>query len=134
MGGMIAEKDHRKLQHVYHHEIGRAVIHLGSRRHGADDIESGRRINLIVWSHNHVWRERHPEHRRSRGYAKEESPPDPICLSLTHDRDFTAYREIPEWRKNSLHQGGGRSSPWCPPKHAEYPNFPKPKPGLISEW
>ena len=30
-------------------EVGRAVLHLGSRRHGADDIESGTRMNLIVW-------------------------------------------------------------------------------------
>ena len=30
-------------------EIGRAVLHLGSRRHGADDIENGTRMNLIIW-------------------------------------------------------------------------------------
>lgn len=129
--GMIATRQHRKLKHVYQHEIGRGVIHLGTRRHGADDIDSGRRINLIVWSHNEEWRATHPAGRRNNSsgeeYEAEDSPPDPICLSLSHDRDFTAYREIPEWRKGSIHQGGsagGGSKPWCPPRHAEYPGFP----------
>ena len=31
---------------------GRALLHLGSRRHGADDIASGERNNLIVWNQN----------------------------------------------------------------------------------
>ena len=28
--------------------IGRAIMHLGTHRHGADDIVSGERYNLIV--------------------------------------------------------------------------------------
>ena len=102
----------------------RAVIHLGSRRHGAEDIESGRRVNLIVWNHNNAWRANNPTRRRNPDYEQEEGPPDPICLSLTHDRDFTAYREIPEWRKGKIHQGGVGSEPWCAPAHAEYVGFP----------
>ena len=27
------------------------MVHLGTHRHGADDIASGERYSLIVWSH-----------------------------------------------------------------------------------
>ena len=43
---------HRKLAFRYRHEMGRVVVHLGTKRHGADDIESGERRNLIIWNHN----------------------------------------------------------------------------------
>lgn len=57
------------------------MIHLGQCRHGADDIESGTRMNLIVWSHNKAWRRAHPTRLRSNSYQKEDGPPDEVCLS-----------------------------------------------------
>merc|ERR1712070_472627 len=41
---------HRQFYLAYRHERGRALVHLGSRRHGADDIETGERNSLIVWN------------------------------------------------------------------------------------
>lgn len=31
------------------HEVGRAVLHRGGHVHGARQLESGARVNLIVW-------------------------------------------------------------------------------------
>jgi len=31
------------------HELGKAVLHLGKHIHGANPIESGERVNLIIW-------------------------------------------------------------------------------------
>ena len=55
---------------------GRALIHLGSRRHGADDITSGERNNLIIWNQNQGYRDsaeyvnRQPYHK-ARGEMRE---------------------------------------------------------------
>mmetsp|Transcript_54422 Transcript_54422/g.100559 ORF Transcript_54422/g.100559 Transcript_54422/m.100559 type:complete len:543 (-) Transcript_54422:71-1699(-) len=119
--GNQAESTHRKASKVYHHVKGRCVVHLGHRRHGADDITEGERLNLIIWNHN-------PEYRRSRLYArhnmqkpstyeKEQDPPDPVCVSFTHDRDYGIFK--PYSAKSLQHKGQG----WCPPRHAEYPGF-----------
>ncbi|CAJ1398592.1 unnamed protein product [Effrenium voratum] len=116
--GYMGAPDHRQATHVYSHEIGRAVLHLGSRRHGADDIENGTRMNLIIWSHNSAWRRAHPSRLRREYYSKEAGPPDPVCLSYTHDRDFLAYKEKPSGRAS------GRNRAWCPPPGKEYENFP----------
>eukprot|EP00980_Cylindrotheca_fusiformis_P016018 scaffold4715_cov115-Cylindrotheca_fusiformis.AAC.2 len=59
----------------------------GTRRHGAEDIESGARCNLIVWNYNKAYRQS-DQYRASRlphRYRKESGEPDPICLSETHD-------------------------------------------------
>ena len=119
--GDLGAPNHRHLTHTYHHEVGRAILHLGSRRHGADDIESGSRANLIVWNHNYAWRES-AEYRRQRGilYERERGPPDEVCLSYTHDRDYLFYKDsLPEGAKGrTLH-------PWCPPEAREYDGFHK---------
>ena len=119
--GMMGAANHRKHSYTYHHEVGRAVIHLGSLRHGADDIETGTRANLIVWNHNWAWRGSLAYKRRLHAiaYEKEEGPPDPVCLSYTHDIDYAAYKEIPE-RAQNIH-----SHPWCPPSGKEYDGFEK---------
>mmetsp|Transcript_21622 Transcript_21622/g.51091 ORF Transcript_21622/g.51091 Transcript_21622/m.51091 type:complete len:416 (+) Transcript_21622:112-1359(+) len=117
--GMFGSPDHRHVSHVYHHEIGRAILHLGNRRHGADDIATGKRINLIIWSHNWKWRSS-PEYRQVRttkSYQKESGPPDEQCLSYTHDVDYSAYEEIPERAKDL------DLTPWCPPMGFEYDGF-----------
>ena len=118
--GMIGTATHRKLSHTYNHEVGRAVLHLGSRRHGADDIAEGERVNLIVWSHNSKWRasdeylrlgQHHGPH-----YVAESAPPDVVCLSFTHDRDFEKHRVPTDEEKQRRNQ----VKPWCPPRGKEY--------------
>jgi hypothetical protein len=92
---------------------GRALIHLGSRRHGADDITAGERNNLIVWNQNQAYRDS-AEYVNNQPYHKEEAPPDPRCLSYTHDRDFGHYLDYPPGKQD--HAGRG----WCPPDFACY--------------
>ena len=116
--GMFGASDHRRYRHTYHHEIGRAVLHLGSQRHGADDIADGRRMNLIIWNQNRKeWRSS-DEYRNIRAlYQREEGPPDEVCLSYTHDVDYVAFKELPQ-RARSL-----SLTPWCPPPDKEYEDF-----------
>eukprot|EP00747_Dinoflagellata_sp_TGD_P051768 gnl/TRDRNA2_/TRDRNA2_147521_c1_seq1.p1 gnl/TRDRNA2_/TRDRNA2_147521_c1~~gnl/TRDRNA2_/TRDRNA2_147521_c1_seq1.p1 ORF type:complete len:267 (-),score=35.28 gnl/TRDRNA2_/TRDRNA2_147521_c1_seq1:54-776(-) len=111
---------HRQSSLVYRHCKGRCVVHLGYRRHGADDIRAGERLNLIIWNTN-------AEHRKTRRhrtfrevgsqYNAEEGPPDKECVSFTHDRDYGQFKQYTE--KNREYCGRG----WCPPKVAEYPGF-----------
>lgn len=88
--GLAADLDHRKLKHTYQHQKGRAVVHLGRHRHGADNIASGERVNFILWSTSSKYRasEAYKLHRMRSAAAE---PPDSICLSYTHDRDYTAH-------------------------------------------
>ena len=78
---------------------GRALIHLGSRRHGADDITAGERNNLIVWNQNQGYRDS-AEYVNKQPYHKEDAPPDPRCLSYTHDRDFGSYLDYPPGKQS----------------------------------
>ena len=48
--------DHRQVSQQYQHRRGRALTHLGRRRHGADDISHGHRVNLIMWNYNTAYR------------------------------------------------------------------------------
>jgi len=109
-GGM-GKPDHRKFSHRYEHVIGRCVMHPGARRHGADDIVSGERNNIIIWCRSTAFRA--SPHYTERVYMKESRPPDPVCLSFTHDRDFTRFKQVPPGRQLGTH-------PWCPPEHAAY--------------
>lgn len=113
--GRSGAPDHRRQRFTYLHERGRCVAHLGRHRHGADDITTGERLNLIIWNHS-------SEYRRSEAYRRppydaEVGQPDLACLSYTHDRDFGSFRAYPPG-KESLASGA-----WCPPQHAEYPGF-----------
>ena len=119
--GMFGAPNHRKLVHVYQHQVGRAILHLGNRRHGADDIQTGTRSNLIIWNHNYQWRngEEYKRRRQFDVYEKEEGPPDPTCVSYTHDRDYFHYKDtIPTSQQNQSFKG------WCPPPGKEYDGFP----------
>jgi len=93
---------HRRHTHTYAHVRGRAIVHLGAHRHGADDIASGERYNLIVWSTNDVWRQSDEylrlNSRNHHGDDALEGPPDPICLSRTHDPDYGEYKVYPAGR------------------------------------
>ena len=91
------------------------MVHLGRKRHGADDITSGERLNLILWNHS-------SEYRQSKDYRKpvydpEAAPPDLVCLSYTHDRDYGVFKDYP--KNKHLFRGRG----WCPPVNAEYEGF-----------
>uniref|UniRef100_A0A6B2L3U1 Fe2OG dioxygenase domain-containing protein n=1 Tax=Arcella intermedia TaxID=1963864 RepID=A0A6B2L3U1_9EUKA len=81
----------RKHALTYNHKKGRAVVHLGSLRHGAAPITSGERFNLIVWGRSSQYREqgRHREY-----YKHFEEVPDPICLSKTHDQDYKYWKHV----------------------------------------
>ena len=104
--GDISKHNHRHYSLTYFHEVGRAIMHLGSRRHGADDIEEGTRTNLVMWSYN-------PEYRkRAKPVGEKESgPPDLMCLSWTHDRDYNDQLERLTGRKDERKPSG---KAWCP--------------------
>ena len=71
--------------------MGRAVLHLGRQRHGADNIARGERVNLICWARSSSFRGAAAYgHIEPDGYPKaaEEGQPDRECLSLANDDDY----------------------------------------------
>jgi len=108
---------HRLFAFRYEHVRGRGLLHLGRRRHGADDISAGHRVNLIMWNYNRAYRL--SKAYRMRPYQKEPSAPDAVCVSFTHDRDYEAI--------TGRDRGPGNEkfakTAWCPPRVAEYPGF-----------
>jgi hypothetical protein len=113
--GVMGSPEHRKHRYTYQHEVGRCIWHLGRLRHGADDIQSGERLNLILWNQSSAY-QRTAEYRNP-PYKKEEGPPDAICLSYTHDRDYGVFKSYST--KNEDSQGRG----WCPRRGYEYDGF-----------
>eukprot|EP00008_Paramoeba_atlantica_P015668 CAMPEP_0201477772 /NCGR_PEP_ID=MMETSP0151_2-20130828/2738_1 /ASSEMBLY_ACC=CAM_ASM_000257 /TAXON_ID=200890 /ORGANISM="Paramoeba atlantica, Strain 621/1 / CCAP 1560/9" /LENGTH=460 /DNA_ID=CAMNT_0047858605 /DNA_START=40 /DNA_END=1422 /DNA_ORIENTATION=+ len=89
--GSFGHPHHRHQSLAYQHVVGNCVIHLGSRRHGADDIESGERLNLIIWNRSHTFRS--SKLRTERKMLVEDGNPDGVCLSKTHDRDFQIQKD-----------------------------------------
>ena len=79
------------------------MLHWGHRRHSALPIRSGFRRNLIIWLREF------PKKRRLPEFAKEESPPDSLCVSFTHDRDFFKYHENAPRRED----GAPPDRPWA---------------------
>lgn len=112
--GYVGNPDHRHFNFAYQHVKGRAVVHLGTKRHGADDIQSGTRRNLIIWNHNYDYRSSAAYTLRMHDYKKESAPPDQRCLSFTHDRDFALYKDYPDGAKDNARRA------WCPPPQACY--------------
>ncbi|CAJ1435356.1 unnamed protein product, partial [Effrenium voratum] len=113
--GMTGATDHRKHQMCYKHRKGHCVFHLGRRRHGADDITSGERLNLILWNHSSTYRT--SDESEAPEYNAESGPPDAVCVSYTHDRDFGNFKEYPKGKEHFRGRG------WCPRKRLEYPGF-----------
>ena len=97
------------------HKLGYAIMHLGRHRHGAEDITSGERMNLVIWSYSYNLRS---STANMKNHEEEAGPPDKRCVSYTHDRDFGRFRAWPEGKK-SMFLGNG----WCPPRGKEYPGF-----------
>ncbi|KAJ8611385.1 hypothetical protein CTAYLR_006501 [Chrysophaeum taylorii] len=112
--GYMGAHDHRHFSYAYQHEKGRAVVHLGSRRHGADDIQTGTRRNLIIWNHNMQHRQSREYAMRMYDYQQESGPPDKRCLSFTHDRDYPLYKDYPPGTEDNSKRA------WCPPPAACY--------------
>lgn len=113
--GLMGAGNHRKHSFTYKHVKGTCVCHLGRKRHGADDISSGERLNLILWNHSSTYRQ--STEYMSPPYVKEEGAPDQVCVSYTHDRDYGSFKEYPKGKENFRGRG------WCPPKSYEYVEF-----------
>ena len=101
---LLGSKDHRRFSIKYQHVPTRCVMHLGRHRHGADDIETGERHNLVVWNTNAAYASSDlPEF-----HWVEEDGVDVVCTSYTHDKDFDAYRPYPPGTQHF------KSRAWCP--------------------
>lgn len=114
--GQLGKPNHRQFQHAYQHKKGTCLCHLGRHRHGADDVVSGQRRNLIIWNTN-------PCYRGTREYLglrphffleynRESAPPDKLCVSVTHDRDAAEVL--------GKGKGGANVEAWCPPAGAAF--------------
>lgn len=108
LGAAETAAPHRRKTAVYRHAPGRCVAHLGAHRHGADDLTSGERLNLIVWNHSIAYRS--SDAYRWRDVPEETEPPSPECLSYTHDRDYRAHRPYPAGKE------GFAKTAWYPPR------------------
>ena len=149
--GDMGSPDHRLQSFQYSHVTGRALMHLGRRRHGADDITSGHRVNLskrytachnrrrepmmlasvlsllcvcrraVMWNWNKEFRAT-PEYR-ARPYRVEGSEPDTECVSYTHDRDYEAVSGVERPPADDGRPSRFGQTAWCPPPGREYPGF-----------
>jgi len=115
MCGLMGAPEHRKQTCTYSHVIGSCLVHLGRKRHGADDVESGERLNIILWNQSSTYRQ--SDEFTSVAYHREVGPPDAICVSYTHDRDYGNFREYPAGKEHMRGRG------WCPRPNFEYPGF-----------
>ena len=84
----------RRFSYRHSHVKGRAVMHLGSHRHGADDIASGERYNLIMWCKSSAYRLTADFATKYQRAPDDRGPPDLVCLSYTHDDDYEDYLEL----------------------------------------
>lgn len=92
--GRFGSSTHRKSVCVLSHAPGRAVLHLGRQRHGADAIASGERLNLILWARSSAFRAAAAfGHVDPDGYPREQEDgsPDRACLSESNDHDFDRW-------------------------------------------
>lgn len=119
--GYKGAANHRQLSKVYKHEIGRACVHLGMKRHGADNITAGERHNLIIWCTSSEYRSSDAYHAMRTTYEKEQSIPHRECLSWTHDRDFELYRDLPNQHAKATRERLKQNDElWCPPRGFGY--------------
>ena len=66
-----------------------------------------------MWNHNQKYRDS-TENVNNLPFYPEQAPPDPRCLSYTHDRDFGGFLDYPPGKAEF------RSKGWCPPEKACY--------------
>eukprot|EP00930_Biecheleria_cincta_P030496 TRINITY_DN21120_c0_g1_i1.p1 TRINITY_DN21120_c0_g1~~TRINITY_DN21120_c0_g1_i1.p1 ORF type:complete len:536 (-),score=110.86 TRINITY_DN21120_c0_g1_i1:143-1750(-) len=113
--GMTGAPNARKHSFTYKHVKGSCICHLGRQRHGADDISSGERLNLILWNKSSTYRQSDESEKPQQ--FQEAGPPDPVCVSYTHDRDFGNFKDYPKGKEHFRGRG------WCPRPLYEYPGF-----------
>lgn len=89
--GEAGSSNHRKESLVLQHKKGRAIMHLGRQRHGADNIQSGHRLNLIIWMRSSLFRSAASQAIiNADGFPvlPEGAIPDKQCLSRFNDDDY----------------------------------------------
>jgi predicted 2-oxoglutarate/Fe(II)-dependent dioxygenase YbiX len=87
--GFFGQTDQRRHQLTYIHQKGKAILHAGRHRHGAAEITSGERYNLIIWLRSSTFRQ-----EEVRNYHRKDLviKPDEVCLSKTHDPDYKLWK------------------------------------------
>lgn len=113
--GLVGAPDHRHFRTAYQHRLGHAVMHSGRHRHGAEDITKGERMNLVIWSYSYNFRSSAASKKK---HKRESGPPDPRCVSYTHDRDFGRFKDFPLGKRQQFFGRG-----WCPQRGKEYKGF-----------
>ncbi len=92
----------------HQHVKGRAIMHVGHHRHGADDIVTGERYNLILWNKSSTFRaSKEYMSKMARPPSDEADQPDLVCLSYTHDDDFEQYKPLPPGVVPKRERSGG---------------------------
>lgn len=99
--GHFGDAGYRKEHHTYRHEVGRCVVHAGKRRHAVLDVEAGERASLVMWTTSILFRGTKEYKEKCGDFAAgrrplppEAGPPDAICLSLKHDRDYLRWSHL----------------------------------------
>eukprot|EP00929_Paragymnodinium_shiwhaense_P098561 TRINITY_DN60019_c0_g1_i1.p1 TRINITY_DN60019_c0_g1~~TRINITY_DN60019_c0_g1_i1.p1 ORF type:complete len:603 (+),score=136.51 TRINITY_DN60019_c0_g1_i1:128-1936(+) len=113
--GINGAPDHRQFGAEFIFQLGDSVLHRGRHRHGAEDITSGDRMNLVIWSYSYNYRSSlfiEPETK------KEIRRPDKRCVSYTHDRDYAQFKAYPPGKKEQFFGRG-----WAPKRGKEYDGF-----------
>jgi hypothetical protein len=82
----------------------------------------------VRWNTNSKYRSS-KQFRHDQTYRKEVAPPDPRCLSHTHDRDFPRFKRYPSDRtyRSAESRDEARSKAWCPPSSACYDGMESPE-------
>lgn len=94
--GLLDDESTHGEMFVYNHVVGRGVLHVGKHRHGAMELKSGRRVNLIVWcrsselaasqhGHSHAHGESCGGHHHDHDDDEDEMEEDDDCDGHSHD-------------------------------------------------
>ena len=57
--GLLLDQSTHDESFELDHVRGRSVLHLGKHRHGANQLTSGERYNLILWCRSSSYRSQH---------------------------------------------------------------------------
>eukprot|EP00316_Scyphosphaera_apsteinii_P023109 CAMPEP_0119341044 /NCGR_PEP_ID=MMETSP1333-20130426/101524_1 /TAXON_ID=418940 /ORGANISM="Scyphosphaera apsteinii, Strain RCC1455" /LENGTH=598 /DNA_ID=CAMNT_0007352919 /DNA_START=35 /DNA_END=1831 /DNA_ORIENTATION=- len=104
--GSATNESERRFQYRHTHAPGLAVMHLGHHRHGADDIATGERYNLVMWNKSSVYRLSRDFMSKYALPPQSNGPPDLVCLSYTHDDDYEDFKPYPEGKRPRRELGG----------------------------
>ena len=96
----------RRFCYRHQHVKGRGIIHLGHQRHGADDIVTGERFNLIMWNKSSCYRTTRDFSSKYSHGVSSRGPPDLVCLSYTHDDDYEEFQPYPPGKRPKRERGG----------------------------